>query len=256
MKENLQPHILCGSGDVARYVLMPGDPKRVLRIGEKLDDYEEIAFNREFRTITGTYEGIPVTVCSSGIGGPSTAIAIEELAKLGPEVVIRIGSCGGYQPRIKIGDLIIPEGVVREDGTSKKYIPDSYPAVPDQVVFKELVRSAEELDFRYHTGISLSTDDFYLKPNEFVERWSKSGVIACEMEAGTLLTVCRLRGLKAVVVLAVVNELTEATEPWKGVRKYAVQALEKERGEEISGEERAVLAALNTIKYLEESHSP
>lgn len=251
MKKNLQPHIMCGEGDVARYVLMPGDPGRVLRIGEKLDDYREVAFNREFRIITGSYKGVPVTVCSTGIGGPSTAIAVEELAKVGAETIIRVGSCGGCQPGIKIGDLIISEGVVKSDGTSKMYIPDSYPAVPDPEAFRALTSAARKLGFRYHTGISISTDTFYLKMQDFVEYWRERGIIAWDMEAGTFLTVGRLKNLRAGVVLAVVNELAELMEPWKGVRRYAVQALKRRKGREISGEQRAILVALDAIRYLE-----
>jgi len=250
MGEDLQPHIMCEKGDVAPHVLLPGDPGRVPRMGEKLDEYREVAFNREFRTITGTYKKVPITVCSTGIGGPSAAIAIEELANLGAKVLIRVGSCGGYQPNVEIGDLVLPEGVVRADGTSKMYIPESYPAVPDFEVLSAMVEIATRLGFRYHTGISITTDAFYLKPKEFVEYWSKNGIIACEMEAATVLTLAKLKGLKAGAVLAVVNELTGATEPWKGVRKYAIQTLRGERGEEISGEEKATLVALGAITQL------
>ena len=253
MKKDLQPHILCGKGDVARYVLMPGDPGRVLRIGEKLDNYQEIAFNREFRTITGTYKGIPVTVCSSGIGGPSTAIAIEELANLECEVIIRVGSCGGYQPEVKIGDLVIPEGVVRAEGTSKAYIPKCYPAIPDFEVLSALVKAAEKLGFRYHIGISISTDAFYLKPKKFVEYWRERRVIACEMEAGTVLVLGKLKNLKTGAVFAVINELTAATEPWKGVREYAVKALRKEEAKEMWGEEKAIIVALEAITHIQKS---
>ena len=241
---------MCKRGDVAPYALLPGDPGRVLRMAKKLDKYREVAHNREFKTVTGTYRGIPVTVCSTGIGGPSTAIAVEELANLGTKVVIRVGSCGGYQPHIKIGDLILPEGVVRADGTSKMYIPESYPAVPDFEVFSAMVEAARELSFRYHTGISITSDAFYLKPKEFVEYWRKNGAIACEMEASTVLTLARLRRLKAGAVFAVVNELAEATEPWRGVRRYAIQALKEKKGEEVSGEEKATLVSLEAITRL------
>jgi len=119
MVSKLQAHLMVDEGDIAPYVLLPGDPDRVLRIGEKMDSFREVACNREFRTITGSYEGIPVTVTSSGIGGPSAAIAVEELANSGAKVVIRVGSCGAYSSSIEVGDVVIPAGVVKEDGTSK-----------------------------------------------------------------------------------------------------------------------------------------
>lgn len=114
-----QAHILCELGDVSKCVIMPGDPARVLRVGELLDSYEEIAYNREFRTIKGLYKGVEITVTSTGIGGPSAAIAIEELIACGAEYMIRIGSGGGVQANIKLGDLVIATGAVREDGTSR-----------------------------------------------------------------------------------------------------------------------------------------
>lgn len=241
---------MCGRGDITKNVLMPGDPQRVLRIGEKLDHYEEKAFNREFRTITGSFKGVPVSACSTGIGGPSTAIAIEELAKLGAKVLIRIGSCGGYQPQVRVGDLVIPEGVVRANGTSKAYAPEAYPAVPDPELFMALVKAAKSLGFRCHTGVSLSVDAFYPKAKDFVKEWVERGVIACEMEAGTFLTVSRLKGLRAGVVLTVVNELAEALEPWRGVKKYSLQARRGAKSARMLGEEKAILVALHALSLL------
>ncbi len=254
MEGTLQPHILCRKGDVAKYVLMPGDPGRVLRIGELLDDYKQIAFNREFRTITGTYKGIRVSATSSGIGGPSTAIAVEELANVGAKVIIRVGSCGALQPGIKIGDLVISQGVVREDGTSKQYVPVRYPAVPDPEVYVALVRAADslkdEIGFKYWVGITRSEDALYSgKIRKMDQFWHKMGVIAAEMEAATLMTVGRLRGIKAGCIVNVVDEFGE--EPAEGIREYAVQATETKEGKAISGEKNMIRVALEAIVLLD-----
>jgi uridine phosphorylase len=245
---------MCGKGEVASYVLLPGDPGRVARIGECLDEYEEIACNREYKTITGSYKGIPVSVCSTGIGGPSIAIAIEELAKIGAKVLIRVGSCGALQAGIKVGDLIIPEGVVREEGTSKVYAPDCYPAVPNPKVYFALTKAAESLkknlNFNYHTGITMSIDALYA--NESIKLksfWSSKRVIAQEMEAATLLTLARLMGLKAGCIFLVVNEL-EPKKVKHGIRRYAVQA-KIGKGKLVEAERKGILVALEAITLLE-----
>jgi uridine phosphorylase len=240
----IQPHIRCKPGDIASYVLMPGDPARVLRIGELMDEYKEIAFHREFRTITGRYKGIAISACSTGIGGPSTAIAIEELARIGARVLIRVGSCGSVHPRIRVGDLVIPEGVVREDGTSQMYVPETYPAVPDPGVFQALVKAAAELGYRYHVGITRSGDTFYARVPELYDFW-KPHVLAAEMEAATLLTVARLKGLRAGVVLVVINKRRK---PWesKDFTEFArMSEVAKER------EARAIRVALEAVVLLD-----
>jgi len=254
MEETLQPHILCKKGDVAKYVLMPGDPGRVLRIGKLLDDYKEIAFNREFRTITGTYKGIRVSATSSGIGGPSTAIAVEELANVGAKAIIRVGSCGALQPGMRIGDLVISQGVVREDGTSKQYVPIQYPAVPDPEVYVALVKAAdslkEDLGFKYWVGITRSEDALYSKEIRKLDHfWHEVGVVAAEMEASTLLTVGRLRGIKAGCIINVVDEFGE--EPAEGIREYAVQAAKTKEGRAIEGERNMIRVALEAIVLLD-----
>lgn len=252
MAGKLQAHLLIDEGDIAPYVLLPGDPGRVLRIGEKMDSFQEVAYNREFRTITGNYEGIPVTVTSSGIGGPSAAIAVEELANSGAQVVIRVGSCGAYNSGVEVGDVVIPSGVVREDGTSKAYISPSYPAVPDLQVLCALIKAAKDLHIPFHVGIGLSHDIFYARGNELVKFWSEQGVIAADMESASVLTVGRMRSLQAGAVLAVVSAYDEIFRPWIGVKDYATEA-KSGAGEAALGEERAILLALKAIVYLEKT---
>lgn len=250
MPSKLQAHLMVDEGDVAPYVLLPGDPGRVLRIGSKMDSFKEVAFNREFRTITGNYKGILVTVTSSGIGGPSTAIAVEELANTGAKVVIRVGSCGAYGPNIEVGDLVIPVGAVKEDGTSKTYTPPAYPAVPDFRVLVALINAARDLGARFHVGIIISHDVFYGRTRESVEFWNRLGVIAADMETACVLTVSRLRGLQAGAVLAVVSAYGEIFEPWAGVKEYTAQTLGGV-GKAVQGEEKAILVGLEAIAYLE-----
>ena len=252
MVSKLQAHLMVDEGDIAPYVLLPGDPNRVLRIGEKMDSFREVAYNREFRTITGSYEGIPITVTSSGIGGPSAAIAVEELANSGAKVVIRVGSCGAYSSSIGVGDVVIPAGVVKEDGTSKAYVSSSYPAIPDLQVLCALAKAAQDLNIPFHTGVGLSHDVFYARSAESIKSWSEQGVIAADMESASVLTVGRMRSLQAGAVLAVVSAYDEIFRPWIGVKDYATEA-KSGAGEAALGEERAILLALKAIVYLEKT---
>jgi uridine phosphorylase len=250
MKKNFQPTIRCGEGDIAKYVLMPGDPGRIVRIGGLMDSYKEVASNREFRTITGIYKGISVSACSTGIGAPSTAFAIEELARIGAEVLIRVGTCGApTRPEVKVGDLVIPEGVIREDGTSKMYIPDRYPAVPDPHVYIALVKATKKLGFEFHTGISRSGDTFYAKLEELYDFWGEK-MIASEMEASALLTIARLKNLKAGCVFTVIDK---AREPWKS-KTFRGFAERNKRAKAVKGEERCIKVALEAITLLEKGN--
>ena len=131
MNDEKQYHIGLKKGEIGRYVILPGDPGRVPKIAEYLDDAMEVAFKREYRTFTGTVDGIKVSVTSTGIGCPSTAIAVEELIKCGAEVFIRVGTSGSLQPEVGVGDLAVSTAAVREEGTSKQYVPVTYPAVAD-----------------------------------------------------------------------------------------------------------------------------
>ncbi len=215
-EEGMQYHIACRPGDVARYVLLPGDPERVPKISSLWDEAREVAFHREYRTHTGRYRGVPISVTSTGIGGPSTAIAIEELAAIGVDTFIRVGSTGAIQPGIEIGDLIIAKAAVRLEGTSKQYVRVEYPAVADLEVTLALIEAAESLGLRYHIGITASTDSFYLgqgRPGlngyfpsfarDIVDNLRQANVTNFEMEAATLFTLAGVYGLRAGCVCAV-----------------------------------------------------
>jgi len=215
-EEGYQYHIACKPGDVARYVLLPGDPERVPKISSLWDEAKEIAFHREYRTHTGKYKGVPISVTSTGIGGPSTAIAVEELAAIGADTFIRVGSTGAIQPGMEIGDLIIAKAAVRLEGTSKQYVRVEYPASADLEVTLALIEAAESLGVRYHIGITASTDSFYLgqgRPGlngyfpsfarNILDDLRQARVTNFEMEAATLFTLANVYGLRAGCVCAV-----------------------------------------------------
>jgi uridine phosphorylase len=214
--DGVQYHVGVGPGDVAGPVLLPGDPERVPKIAESWDRKETVASHREFRTLTGEYEGAPLTCTSTGIGSPSAAIAVEELARVGADTFVRVGSCGVIQPGIDIGDLVITSGAVRQEGTSREYVREDYPAVADHEVVSALVAAAEELGYDYHVGLTCSTDSFYAgqgRPgfggfeaagaDELVAELREAGVLNFEMEAAAICTLAGLYGLRAGAVCTV-----------------------------------------------------
>lgn len=198
----LQPHIQLDESLHIRCAILPGDPARVTRIAAQLDDPQEIVFNREYRSLKGAYKGVPILAMSTGMGGASMAIAVEELKNIGIQYLIRIGSCGALQNGIGLGDLILVNGAVRDDGASRTYAQDTYPAVSDPGLLMACVQSARELDVSSHVGVVRSHDSFYIdNQDEINEYWSKRGLLGSDMETAALLTVARLRGLKAASIL-------------------------------------------------------
>lgn len=214
-ESELQYHIRCGEGDVGRYVLLPGDPGRCEKIAAYFDDAEFVAQNREFTTYTGTLLGEKVSVCSTGIGGPSSAIAIEELFALGADTFIRVGTCGGIDLKVHAGDLVIATGAVRQDGTSREYAPVEYPAVASFEVTQALVWAAEEAGCRFHTGVVQSKDSFYgqhspermpiaRKLQDNWEAYRRLGVLCSEMESATQFVVSDSLGARCGGIFHVV----------------------------------------------------
>lgn len=215
-KGKRQYHIACAPGEVARYVLIPGDPERVPKIAGLWDKAEEVAHHREYRTFTGRAGGVPISAISSGIGSPSLAIAVEELAAIGADTFIRVGSSGGIQRDVRVGDLVISSGAVRLEGTSKQYVSPEYPAVSDYEVLLALIQAAEKLGYRYHVGITASTDSFYTgqgRPGlkgytqsylkNVVSDMQAARVLNFEMETAALFTIAGVYGLRAGGVCAV-----------------------------------------------------
>ncbi len=201
-----QYHIKLTEKDGAKYAIIPGDPGRTELIASFLDDAKEIMFNREFRTFRGFLNGEPVLVTSTGIGAPSAAICVEELAAIGVDTFIRVGTCGGMQSFVESGDAVIATGAIRMDGTSKEYLPVEFPAVADLKVTLALTQAAEKLGVPYHAGVVQAKDSFYGQHDpdsmgvgcELKNKWQawiKGGCLASEMESSALFIVSAVRGL-------------------------------------------------------------
>jgi uridine phosphorylase len=193
---------MCGIGDVAKYVLIPGDPKRVERIAAFFDESSKVADYRGFVTYTGKVNGIGISACSTGIGCPSAAIAVEELAKIGAETFIRVGTTGALQPEIKMGDIVIATAAVRADGTSRNYAPIEFPAVADFNVTAALVEAAEKLKQKVYFGPVLTSDAFYSDIG-ILRLWSRHKVLSVEMESSTVFTLAWVKKLRTGAILAV-----------------------------------------------------
>ena len=206
-----QYHIKVRPGEVGKYVLLPGDPDRVLRIAKYLDDAKEIAFHREHRTWTGKYKGITVSATSTGMGCPSAAIAVEELANIGATHFIRVGSTGALQKNMKIGDIVVSLGSLRLDGTSNYYAHKSFPAVPDYFLTKALIDTSVKhkvnSNFDVFLGLSASSDAFYAETPELLQMLADHRVLNVEMESSAIFTIAHMRGLKSGMVCAVSGNL-------------------------------------------------
>lgn len=219
--DGTQYHIGLKQGDIGEYVILPGDPKRCEKIAAYFDNAELIADRREFTTYTGYLNGVKVSVTSTGIGGPSAAIALEELVKVGGKYFIRVGTCGGMDLGVKSGDLVIATGAVRMEGTSKEYAPIEFPAVADYDIVTSLIQGAKKLNLPYHVGIVECKDSFYgqhnpdLMPvsyelNNKWNAWLKLGCLASEMESAALFTVgSYLRVKVGSIFLTVANQERE-----------------------------------------------
>ena len=208
----LQYHTKLNTGDVAPYVLLPGDPKRVQVVASYWDEAHQVADNREHVTYTGTYKGMPISCTSTGMGCPSTAIAMEELARTGARTFLRIGTCGTFQEFIKNGDIIVFDSACRYDGTTDLYAPPEYPAAAHYQVINACVAAMEELQYPYHVGTTRTADTFFAghpRPgSSFNDYWHSSwehffedlkrmNVYGAEMEASIVLVLARLWGLRA-----------------------------------------------------------
>ena len=242
---NLQPHIRFSEEEAAKYAILPGDPKRVDRIAKFLDDVKEITFNREYKSVSGYYKGVKVIAMSTGMGGPSTAIGVEELANIGVEAMIRIGSCGALRSGIKLGDLVIVNGAVRDDGTSKAYIEQSYPSIPDTELLMDVIQAAKDKEYPYHVGIGRSHDCLYGDPkNNLDAYWGSKGVISSDMETATLFVVGSLRGVKTASIL---NNVVEVDGDLMGGINSYVDA----ESAVAEGEKREIITALEAFVLMD-----
>ncbi|MCL5429815.1 MAG: nucleoside phosphorylase [Chloroflexi bacterium] len=206
-----QYHIQVRPGEVGKYVLLPGDPDRVLRIARHLENPKEIAFHREHRTCTGTYKGIVISATSTGMGCPSTAIAVEELANVGATHFVRVGSTGALQRGMNIGDIVVSTGAMRMDGASRYYARDGFPALSDYFLSKALFETGIERQkihgYGVFLGMNATSDAFYGETPDLLQMLSDHRVLNVEMEASVLFTIATMRGLKAGMVCAVSGNL-------------------------------------------------
>lgn len=225
----MEYHIRVKPGEVARHVLLPGDPARAELMSKRFDEAKEIAFNREFRTFTGKVGGAPISVTSTGIGCPSSAIAVEELSKCGADTFIRVGTAGAVSPKVKTGELVIANAAVREEGTSPQYVPLSYPAVANLEVTNALIEAARRLKVKHHVGLAVSKDSFYSEEPERTplaeesarrwEVWQRARVLATEMECSTIYTLCGINGWRGGGVLAIIGPIGKIVDPHAGIDK-------------------------------------
>lgn len=252
LDSELEFHLKIKKGDIGRYVILPGDPDRVEEIAKYLTDAKKVAQNREYNIYTGFIDNIPVSVCSTGIGGPSTAIAVEELIHCGADTFIRIGTTGGMAKQVESGDLCIANAAIRAEGTSYEYLPSGYPAVSDFEVTSALVNAAQELSDNkkgnsYHIGVVHSKDSFYGQTmpdtmptkNTLKDRWDgyiKAGCLSSEMECSALFSVALTRGVRAGAVLAAI---------WNMEKSYS-----GESDNQCLSTDRAIRCAVEAVRIL------
>lgn len=242
-----QFHIRCKPGDVGRYCILPGDPGRVPAIAALLDDAHQVACNREYNVWTGTLLGEKVTACSTGIGGPSAAIAMEELHKCGADTFLRTGTCGGIDVNVQAGDLVVSTGAIRYEHTSLEYAPIEFPAVPDLGVTNCLVQAAKSLGLPWHAGVVQCKDSFYGQHSpekspvyyellQKWESWKRLGVKASEMESAAMFVVASALGCRCGSCFHVV---------WNQEREKA--GLDQDMSEDTSASVKVAVEGLKKI---------
>lgn len=245
-----QYHIGVGKGEVGRYVFLPGDPKRCEKIAKYFDQPVKVGDSREFVTYTGYLNGVKVSVTSTGVGGPSASIAMEELVACGADTFIRVGTCGGMDMNVQSGDLVIATGAIRMEGTSKEYAPIEYPAVADLDMVNALVEGAKRVNASYHTGVVECKDAFYGQhrpetlPNgqDLLRKWNAwlgMGCKASEMESAALFVVAGYLHVRCGTTLLVV----------------ANQEREKQGlpNPQVHDTDLAIRSAIEAVKYLIET---
>ncbi len=220
MANEKEYHIDIAPGEIPPLVLLPGDPQRSKKIAETFfEEPEEIAHKREYWSFKGKYKGVPVAVCSTGIGCPSAAIALEELVKVGCKIFVRVGTAGAIDSSLRAGDLVIFTGSVRDDGTSRQYVPIEYPAIADTLLVQNLKMAADDLGAKHFVGIGHSKDSFYSEypemvadPERMKRKWDgmrAAGVLATEMEAAALFVIGQLRRVRVGAICVIVGEPIE-----------------------------------------------
>ena len=242
-----QYHIHCAPGEIGRYVILPGDPGRCASIAAYFDNAKLIAQNREYTSYTGTLLGVPVSVCSTGIGGPSASIAMEELHKLGADTFIRTGTCGGIDLDVKSGDIVVATGAIRYEHTSMEYAPIEFPAVPDFGIAAALMEASKALGYTTHVGVVQCKDSFYGQHSPEAspvyyellqkwESWKRLGVKASEMESAALFVVASALHVRCGSCFHVV---------WNQEREKA--GLDQDMSEDTSAAVKVAVEALKAV---------
>lgn len=242
-----QYHIHCAPGEIGRYVILPGDPGRCASIAAYFDNAKLIAQNREYTSYTGTLLGVPVSVCSTGIGGPSASIAMEELHKLGADTFIRTGTCGGIDLDVKSGDIVVATGAIRYEHTSMEYAPIEFPAVPDFGIAAALMEASKALGYTTHAGVVQCKDSFYGQHSPEAspvyyellqkwESWKRLGVKASEMESAALFVVASALHVRCGSCFHVV---------WNQEREKA--GLDQDMSEDTSAAVKVAVEALKAV---------
>lgn len=251
MQTLYQPHIaLSPAMTKARYAILPGDPKRLDHIKTWLTEPQELAFNREYRSLKGDYQGVEILALSTGIGGASTAIALHELHHLGITAVIRIGSCGALQADIALGELILASGAVRDEGTSKAYLDTAYPAISDPTLLQRLQQHSDRLHLPARTGIIRSHDSFYTdRENEICSYWSARGILGADMETAALFVIGTQLQMRTASILNVVVRYQEQA-------KQAITNYQQQQQACYQGERNEIILALTTLADLAKCDKP
>ena len=233
-----QFHIACAQGDIGRYCILPGDPGRVPAIAALFDDAKQIAYNREFNVWTGTLLGEKVTACSTGIGGPSAVIAMEELHNIGADTFIRVGTCASTCADVQCGDIVVVSGSVRMDGTSLHYLPMEFPAVPSYQLLKALEESSVSLGFHTTVGVSITKDSFYTqaepetKPvsDDLIRRWQsyvRGGAVCTSMEESILFSVGSSLGIRTASILVSATNFDGSVSKRNSADVYPTDSIQK-----------------------------
>ncbi len=209
----MEHHIRCDAKEIARYVFVPGDHERARKIAGHLQDARLVTDTRGYLVFSGSYQGVFMTVCATGMGGPTVAIALEELAHMGANTFIRVGSCGVLQEGLTVGDVIITNGVIRFGGTSSDYMPLEFPAVPTFQVLQELVQASTELKIPTHVGLTVSVNSFYM-PMHYGELAKAAGALGIEMESDTLFSASQYHGWRAGALFVSDGTATEIKPAW------------------------------------------
>ncbi len=248
-------HIKCVKGDVGRYVILVGDPGRCESIAALLDDAKQVSYNREYNIYTGYLDGEKVSVCSTGIGGPSTAIAVEELVHIGADTFIRCGTCGGIDINVKAGDIVIATGAIRYEHTSIEYAPIEFPAVADHDIVNMLKAASDDLGKHSHIGVVQCKDSFYGQHSPQTmpvaaelldkwEAWKQLGVKASEMESAALFVIASARGCRAGSCFHVI---------WNQEREKA--GLDQEMTEDVSAAVKIAVEGMRKLIELDKSRA-